>query len=49
MGQAKCGTTWSLPCMGRGLVLQEAAGQVVGWVWNQTEPFFRFDPELLAC
>jgi hypothetical protein len=31
-----------------GFGLQEAARQVVGWVWNDTEQFFRFDFELLV-
>ena len=47
-GVAKPGKTRGLTGTEPGLDRQEAAGRVFGRFWNQTKPFFRSKPGLLA-
>jgi len=47
-GVAKPGEIRRLTGTGLGLAHQESAGQVFGWVWNRTDPFWRTKSGLLA-
>jgi len=47
-GLATSGTTPALTGTGQGVARHEAAGRVVGWVWNWTNPFLQFKPGLLT-